>query len=92
MRTRPTLILFTSATDEHSGRAEDLLGQVLQPGDAETFTVRRVALEEHPDLHERFNVQQTPTFIVVEDKRVRGRLADPARPEEIKAFLARWLR
>ena len=58
----------------------------------DTFTVRYVVREERPDLLERFRVTETPTIVVVEDKRVRGRLSQPHGCAEIQTFLAPWLR
>jgi len=90
---RPTLIFFTSAKDGRARRAEGFLAQVLQRRrNHETFTVRYIAREEHPDLLEKFRVAQTPTLLVVENKRVRGRLAQPRGCEEIQTFLAPWLK
>ena len=90
---RPTLILFTSTREGRSRRAEGFLAQVLQRRrNHETFAIRYVAREERPDLLDKFRVDQTPTIVVVEDKRVRGRLAQPRGCEEIQTFLAPWLR
>jgi hypothetical protein len=90
---RPTLIFFKSATEGRSRRAEGFLAQVLQRRrNHETFTVRFVAREERPDLLDRFRIEATPTLVVVEDKRVRGRLAQPRGCEEIQTFLAPWLK
>ena len=58
----------------------------------ETFAVRYVAREERPDLLDRFRVADTPTIVVVEEKRVRGRLTQPRGCDEIQTFLAPWLR
>jgi thioredoxin-like negative regulator of GroEL len=93
LRTKPTLIFFTSSTEGKSRRAEGFLAQVLQRRrNHDTFTVRYVAREERPDLLERFRIETTPTIVVVEDKRVRGRLAQPRGCEEIQTFLAPWLK
>jgi hypothetical protein len=90
---RPTLIFFTSTTEGRSRRAEGYLAQVLQRRrNHETFSVHHVAREERPDLLERFRIEQTPTLVVVEEKRVRGRLAQPRGCEEIQTFLAPWLK
>jgi hypothetical protein len=92
-RDRPTLLFFVSATEGRSRRTEGHLAQVLQRRhNHETFTVRRVAREERPDLLERFRIEQTPTLVVVEEKRVRARLSQPRGCEEIQTFLAPWLR
>ena len=90
---RPLLILFTSTREGRSRRAEGFLAQVLQRRqNHQTFSVRYVAREERPDLLDRFRIDQTPTIVVVEEKRVRGRLAQPRGCEEIQTFLAPWLR
>jgi hypothetical protein len=89
---RPTLILFTSNREGRSRRAEGFLAQVLQRRrNHETFAVRYVAREERPDLLDKFRIDQTPTIVVVEERRVRGRLAQPRGCEEIQTFLAPWL-
>jgi thioredoxin-like negative regulator of GroEL len=90
---RPLLILFTSQKEGRSRRAEGFLAQVLQRRrNHETFAVRYVAREERPDLLERFRVADTPTIVVVEEKRVQGRLTQPRGCDEIQTFLAPWLR
>jgi thioredoxin-like negative regulator of GroEL len=90
---RPLLILFTSQTEGRSRRAEGFLAQVLQRRrNHDTFAVRQVAREERPDLLERFRVADTPTIVVVEEKRVRGRLVQPRGCDDIQTFLAPWLR
>ena len=90
---KPVLIVFTSTKEGRSRRAEGFLAQVLQRRrNHDTFNVRFVAREERPDLLERFRVEETPTFVVVEDRKVRGRLAQPRGCDDIQAFLAPWLR
>lgn len=91
--TKPTLIFFSSSTEGRSRRAEGHLAQVLQRRqNHNTFLVHRVAREERPDLLERFRVEETPTLVVVQDRRVRGRLVLPRGCGEIQTFLAPWLR
>jgi thioredoxin-like negative regulator of GroEL len=90
---KPILIVFSSQIDGHSRRVEGYLAQVLQRRrNHETFSVRYVANEERPDLLERFRIEETPTLVVLQDRRVRGRLARPRGCEEIQTFLAPWLR
>jgi hypothetical protein len=87
------LILFTSSREGRSRRAEGFLAQVLQRRrNHETFAVRYVAREERPDLLERFRIEQTPTIVVVDQNRVRGRLPQPKGCDDIQTFLAPWLR
>ena len=90
---RPLLLFFYSEASGRCRRAEGFLAQVLQRRrNHDTFAIRYVALEERPDLLDKFRVDQTPTIVVVEEKRVRGRLAQPRGCEEIQSFLAPWLR
>lgn len=91
--TRPQLLFFTSRTNGRCRRAEGFLAQVLQRRhNHETFVVRQIAQEERPDLLDRFRIPATPTLVVVDDKKVRGRLIEPRGAEEIQTFLAPWLR
>ena len=90
---QPTLIFFTSDRNGLCRRAEGFLAQVLQRRhNHDTFQVRRVAQEARPDLHERFRIAVTPTLVVVDGHAVRGRLAQPRGCEEIRTFLAPWLK
>jgi thioredoxin-like negative regulator of GroEL len=90
---RPLLIFFTSETNGRCRRAEGFLAQVLQRRhNHDTFALLFVEQDEHPELIERFQVEKTPTLMVVADKVVRGRLIEPRGCEEIQAFLAPWLR
>jgi thioredoxin len=71
---------------------EGFLAQVLQRrANHATFELERIAAEEHPELHERFGIDTVPTLVVVEDGRVRGRIADPGGCKAIERFLAPWL-
>jgi thioredoxin-like negative regulator of GroEL len=90
---RPTLIFFTSEQDGRCRRTEGFLAQVLQRRrNHATFSMRTVAEERRPDLLERFRIDKTPTLVVVDERRVRGKLVEPRGCEEIQTFLAPWLR
>jgi thioredoxin-like negative regulator of GroEL len=90
---RPLLIFFTSETNGRCRRAEGFLAQVLQRRhNHETFSLRFIEGDDHPELIDRFRVEKTPTLMVVADKVVRGKLVEPRGCEEIQAFLAPWLR
>ena len=58
----------------------------------ESFELLHVDVEEHSELAERFLVEDVPTIVVVEDKRVRGRLSSPRGCRDIEQLLAPWLR
>jgi thioredoxin-like negative regulator of GroEL len=91
--TQPLLIFFTSTTNGHCRRAEGYLAQVLQRRrNHETFKLRTIVQEEHPDLLERFRVDTTPTLLVVDRKVVKGKLVEPRGCGDIQSFLAPWLK
>ena len=90
---KPRLVFFHSERSGPSRRAEGFLAQVLQRrGNHGTFRVLRVSTERRPDLAARFAVDTIPTLVVVDGKRVSGRLASPRGCEQIETFLAPWLR
>ena len=90
---KPRLVFFTSGVSGRCRRVEGFLAQVLQRRhNHATFRLHVVDERERPDLFGRFEVEETPTLVVVEGRTVRGRLAKPRGCREIEAFLAPWLR
>jgi thioredoxin-like negative regulator of GroEL len=89
---RPQLLFFYSSTSGSSRRAEGFLAQVLQRRhNHDSFYVRRIEATQHPQLVGRFKVDVLPTLIVLEDKRIRARIATPRGCAEISRTLAPWL-
>ena len=89
---RPTLCFFYSPTSGPSRRVEAFLAHVLQRGQKHrTFAVQRVNCDEHPELVERYAVKQMPTLIVIENRRVLGRLEGRCSRREIEELLEPWL-
>jgi thioredoxin-like negative regulator of GroEL len=89
---QPRLVFFHSTLSGHCRRVEGFLAQVLQRRrNHGTFTVVRVAEEEHPDLLERFKIETVPTLVVIENKAVTARLERPRGCRDIEGFLAPWL-
>jgi thioredoxin-like negative regulator of GroEL len=90
---QPKLLLFHSQRSGQCRRVESWLAQTLQRrGNHNTFDLRSIAVEEHPELHERFRIDEVPTLVVVEERRVVSRLARPRRGSQIEELLAPWLR
>jgi thioredoxin-like negative regulator of GroEL len=58
----------------------------------ESFSLLHVDVEEHAELAQRFLVEDVPTIVVVDGKRVRGRLVAPRGCRDIEQLLAPWLR
>jgi len=85
-------VFFCSKASGRSRRVEGYLSQVLQRrGNHESFQLLNVDVAENAELAERFGVKEVPTIVVVEDKRVRGRLERPRGCRDIEQLLAPWL-
>ena len=90
---RPRLVFFTSGVSGRCRRVDGFLAQVLQRrGNHATFTLVVVDQRERPEMFERFEVDEVPTLVVVEGRRVHSRLSKPRGCREIETFLAPWLR
>ena len=91
-RERAKLVLFYSPTSGRSRRVEGFLAQVLQRRrNHETFEFLRVNVDRRPDLVEKFRIELTPTFLVIDGNRVRARLSEPKGCRDITVFLSPWL-
>jgi thioredoxin-like negative regulator of GroEL len=90
---RALLLFFHSPRSGPCIRCYGYLAQVLQRRrNHETFDLRRIDVDAHPDLRDRFAVRCLPTILVVEGKRVRARVEDPRGCEPITQALVPWLR
>ena len=86
-------MFFHARNSGRSRRVEGYLSQVLQRRhNHESFRLMHVDVAEHADLAEHFRVEDVPTIVIVEKKRVRGRLTSPKCCREIEQLLAPWLR
>lgn len=90
---RPRLVFFFSKASGRSRRVEGYLSQVLQRRrNHESFELLNVDVDENADLAERFAIEEVPTIVVIEEKRVHGRLASPRGCRDIEQLLSPWLR
>jgi thioredoxin-like negative regulator of GroEL len=90
---KPQLVYFHTSSSGRCRRVEGFLAQVLQRrANHETFDVYRVDVEKDGDLVERFRIETVPTLVVVENKRLQGRLESPRGCRDIEELLAPWLR
>jgi thioredoxin-like negative regulator of GroEL len=70
---RPRLIFFFSTVSGRSRRVDGYLSQVLQQRrNHEAFRLYRVDVDAEPELVQRFGIDEVPTLVVVDGKRVRG--------------------
>jgi thioredoxin-like negative regulator of GroEL len=90
---RPMLIFFGSATSGPSRRMEAFIDQVLQAHrNHQTFRRRKVDIDRHPDLAERFGIHRAPTIVVVDGDRVARRIEGRVGVDALRSELSDWLR
>jgi len=90
---KPRLLFFYGRTSGPSRRVEAFLSQVLQRRhNHETFRLVRVCAETHPELIDHFRVDELPTVVVVDGRRVQRRVVAPRGRKELEEALAPWLR
>jgi thioredoxin-like negative regulator of GroEL len=90
---RPRLVFFYSRTSGLCRRVEGYLAQILQRHhNHDTFAVIRVAIEDHHGLVELFGIDEVPTIVVVEGRRIRARVDSPRGRPAIEQALSPWLR
>jgi len=90
---KPRLLFFYGQTSGPCRRVEAFLSQVLQRRhNHETFRLVRVCAERHPELIEHFRIEQLPTIVVVDGRRVKTRVVSPRGRKELEDALAPWLR
>ena len=58
----------------------------------QSFRLYNVDVAEHPELATRFGVDEVPTLVVVDGKRVSARLPLPRGCRQIEELLGPWLR
>jgi thioredoxin 1 len=80
------LIFFTSHRSGPARRMESLLAHIARK-ERETLAVKRVDVDERPDLAERFRVAEVPALALVKGKRVVARLEGRATAPKIETML-----
>jgi thioredoxin 1 len=89
---RPTLAFFFTPTSGPARRVEALIAQVLQRRQKHrVFALRRINCHEQPELAERFGVTTIPTLVVVENRRIQGRIEGRFTCGQIERLLEPWL-
>ncbi len=87
---RPLLVFFSSERSGPARRMESLLAH-LERKERQRLRVRRVDIDAHPELAERFRVQVVPTLVLVKDKRAVARLDGRTSAPRIEAMLEPYL-
>jgi thioredoxin 1 len=84
---RPLLVFFTSRRSGPARRMESLLAHIARK-ERDGLDVKRVDVDERPDLAERFRVSEVPALALVQGKRVVATLEGRATAPKIESMLA----
>lgn len=87
---RPLLIFFRSERSGPARRMESLLAHLARK-ERDRLRVRRVDVDERPELAARFAVTEVPTLVLVKDRqavdRIEGRASAPAIERMLETHL-----
>ena len=83
---RPLLVFFYSDRSGPARRMESLLAHLARK-ERERLRLRRVDVDLRPDLAARFGVEEVPTLVLVNGKRVVARLEGRVSCPRIEAML-----
>ena len=83
---RASLVFFTSRRSGPARRMESLLAHIARKERA-NLEVKRVDVDERPDLAERFRISEVPALALVRGKRVVARLEGRSTAPRIEALL-----
>jgi thioredoxin-like negative regulator of GroEL len=88
---RPLLVFFTSRRSGPARRMESLLAHIARKERA-SLRVRRVDVDEQPDLAKRFSIAEVPSLALVKGKRVVARLEGRSTAPKIASMIDPHLR
>jgi len=87
---KPLLVFFTSERSGPARRMESLLAHLARK-ERTRVRIMRVEVAEQPELAEKFRVEDVPTLVLVQRKRVVDRIDGRASAPAIEAMLSRHL-
>jgi len=87
---RTLLVFFTSRTSGPARRMESLLAHIARR-EREKLEVKKVDVDERPEIAERFRISQVPALAIVRRKRVVARLEGRSTAPKIEALLQEHL-
>lgn len=88
---RPLLVFFTSHRSGPARRMESLLAHIARK-EREHLSVKRVDVDERPDVADRFDVVDVPALVLVVKHRVVARLEGRVTTPRIEEMLDSQLR
>ena len=87
---RTLLVFFTSRTSGPARRMESLLAHIARK-ERGKLEVKKVDVDESPEIAERFRISQVPALAIVRGKRVVARLEGRSTAPKIEALLQEHL-
>jgi thioredoxin-like negative regulator of GroEL len=88
---QPLLVFFTSQRSGPARRMESLLAHIARK-ERENLSVKRVDVDERPDLAKRFRISEVPSLALVKGKRVVARLEGRSTAPKIESMLQSHIR
>jgi thioredoxin-like negative regulator of GroEL len=88
---QPLLVFFTSQRSGPARRMESLLAHIARK-ERDRLRVKRVDVDERPDLAKRFKISEVPSLALVQQKRVVARLEGRSTAPKIESMLEAFLR
>jgi thioredoxin 1 len=87
---RTLLVFFTSRTSGPARRMESLLAHIARK-ERGKLEVKKVDVDERPEIAERFQITEVPALAIVRGKRVVARLEGRSTAPKIEALLEEHL-
>jgi len=88
---RPLLVFFTSRRSGPARRMESLLAHIARKERGQ-LEVKRVDVDDRPDIAEQFRVSTIPALVLVKHRRIVARLDGKATSPRIEEMLDEHLR
>ena len=83
---RPMLVFFTSRRSGPARRMESLLAHIARK-ERQMLRVKKVDVDERPDVAKRFRVAEVPSLALVKGKRVVARLEGRSTAPKIESMI-----
>jgi thioredoxin-like negative regulator of GroEL len=88
---RALLVFFTSRRSGPARRMESLLAHIARK-ERKTLRVKKVDVDERPDIAERFHVDEIPSLALVKERRIVARLDGRSTAPKIESLLESHVR
>ena len=88
---KPILLFFTKRTSGPARRMESLIAHIARK-ERELLAVKKVYVDERPDIAARFKVSAVPALALVKDRRVVARLDGRVTTPRLEEMLDSHLR